>query len=109
MVGFGGHRRLRAALKEVEDLVDHYETRSATQPGKALVVTMSRDICVRLYDEIVALRPDWHSDEHSEGKIKVVMTASASDKPHLQPHHTNKSQRKTSRSGLKTLQTPCKL
>ena len=82
-------------LKEVaEDLVDHYETRSATQPGKALVVTMSRDICVRLYDEIVALRPDWHSDDHSEGKIKVVMTASASDKPHLQPHHTNKSQKK---------------
>ena len=97
-------------LKEVaEDLINHYETRSATQPGKALVVTMSRDICVRLYDQIVALRPDWHSDDHMAGKIKVVMTASASDKPHLQPHHTNKSQKKDLEKRFKDPSDPLKI
>ena len=84
-----------ARLKEVaEDLIQHYETRSQTQPGKAMIVTMSRDICVRLYDQIVALKPEWHSDDHMTGAIKVVMTASASDRPEFQPHHTNKPQKK---------------
>ena len=82
-------------LQEIaEDLINHYETRSKTQPGKAMIVTMSRDICVRLYDKIVAIRPDWHSDDHLSGIIKVVMTASASDEAYLQPHHTNKAQKK---------------
>ncbi|MDA8631525.1 type I restriction endonuclease subunit R [Litoricolaceae bacterium] len=84
-----------ARLQEIaEDLVKHYETRSETQPGKAMIVAMSRDICVRLYDKIVAIRPEWHASNHMEGVIKVVMTASASDKAYLQPHHTNKSQKK---------------
>jgi len=84
-----------ARLQEIaEDLVTHYETRSQTQPGKAMIVAMSRDICVRLYDKIVAIRPEWHSPNHMEGAIKVVMTASASDKAYLQPHHTNKPQKK---------------
>ncbi len=70
-----------ARLQEIaEDLIQHYETRSQTQPGKAMVVAMSRDICVRLYDQIIKLRPDWHSDDHMGGTVKVVMTASASDK-----------------------------
>ncbi len=82
-------------LKEVaQDLIKHFETRSETQPGKAMIVTMSRDICVRLYDQIVAIKPEWHSDDHMTGAIKIVMTASASDKSHLQPHHTNKVQKK---------------
>ena len=82
-------------LKEVaEDLIEHYETRGKTQPGKAMIVAMSRDICVRLYDQIIAIKPEWHSDEHMKGSIKVVMTTSASDEQHLQPHHTNKLQRK---------------
>ena len=82
-------------LKEVaQDLIQHYETRSETQPGKAMIVTMSREICVRLYDQIIALKPEWHADEHMKGMIKVVMTASASDKAELQPHHTNKKQKK---------------
>jgi type I restriction enzyme, R subunit len=76
------------------DLVEHFEQRKKTQPGKAMIVTMSRDICARLYGEIVALRPDWHHDENNKGKIKVVMTASASDAKHLQPHHTSKDQKK---------------
>ena len=84
-----------ARLKEVaDDLVKHYETRCKIQPGKALVVAMSREICARLYSKIVALRPDWHSDDLTKGAIKVVMTASASDKKELQPHHTSRAQKK---------------
>ena len=82
-------------LKEVaQDLIQHYETRSETQPGKAMIVTMSREICVRLYDQIIALKPEWHANDHMKGMIKVVV-ASASDKAELQPHHTNKKQKKT--------------
>ena len=84
-----------ARLQEVaEDLIEHYETRCKTQPGKAMIVTMSRDICARLYSKIVALRPDWHTDDYRTGAIKVVMTASAADKQELQPHHTTSAQKK---------------
>ncbi len=68
------------------DLVAHFETRKQVQDGKAMIVTMSRDICVHLYDEIVKLRPDWHSDDPELGAIKIVMTGSASDKALLRPH-----------------------
>ena len=68
------------------DLVAHFETRTEELPGKGMIVAMSRDICAELYAEIVALRPDWHSDDPEKGAIKVVMTGSASDKPELQPH-----------------------
>lgn len=92
-----------------EDLIQHYETRSQTQPGKAMVVGMSRDICVRLYDKIVELRPEWHSDDHMQGAIKVVMTASASDKAYLQPHHTNKAQKKDLEKRFKNPEDPLKI
>ena len=92
-----------------EDLVKHYETRSQTQPGKAMIVTMSRDICVRLYDKIVELRPEWHSDDHMQGAIKIVMTASASDKAYLQPHHTNKAQKKDLEKRFKNPEDPLKI
>jgi type I restriction enzyme R subunit len=82
-------------LKQVAaDLIAHFEQRSRTQPGKAMVVAMSRDICARLYEAIVALRPEWHDDDPKKGAIKVVMTASASDEEYLQPHHTTKQQKK---------------
>ncbi len=68
------------------DLVQHFEERNQTQDGKAMVVAMSRDICVHLYDEIVRLRPDWHSSDPDQGAIKIVMTGSASDKALLRPH-----------------------
>lgn len=68
------------------DLVDHFEERNKAMPGKAMVVAMSRDICVHLYNEIVKLRPDWHSDDPEKGAIKIVMTGSASDKALLRPH-----------------------
>ncbi|MBK9684609.1 MAG: type I restriction endonuclease subunit R [Betaproteobacteria bacterium] len=68
------------------DLVAHFEERSKAQTGKAMVVGMSRDICVHLYNEIVRLRPDWHSADPEQGAIKIVMTGSASDKALLRPH-----------------------
>ena len=97
-------------LKEVaEDLIDHYEMRSQAQPGKAMIVTMSRAICVRLYDQIVALRPEWHADDHKSGAIKVIMTASASDKPELQPHHTSRVQKKDLEKRFKDPSDPLKI
>ncbi|CAJ6887747.1 Type I site-specific deoxyribonuclease HsdR [Burkholderia pseudomallei] len=68
------------------DLVAHFEERNKTQSGKAMVVAMSREICVHLYNEIIKLRPDWHDPDPERGAIKIVMTGSASDKALLRPH-----------------------
>ena len=68
------------------DLVDHFEERNKAQQGKAMIVTMSREICVHLYNEIVKLRPDWHDDDPEKGQIKIVMTGSSNDKALLRPH-----------------------
>ncbi|WP_104099112.1 type I restriction endonuclease subunit R [Stutzerimonas kunmingensis] len=68
------------------DLVAHFEERNQAQSGKAMIVAMSREICVHLYNEIVALRPEWHDEDPEQGAIKVVMTGSASDKALLRPH-----------------------
>lgn len=68
------------------DLVEHFEERNKAQDGKAMVVAMSRDICVHLYNEIIKLRPDWHDEDPEKGAIKVIMTGSASDKALLRPH-----------------------
>ncbi|QAA92439.1 type I restriction endonuclease subunit R [Pollutimonas thiosulfatoxidans] len=71
------------------DLVEHFEERNKAQNGKSMVVAMSREICVHLYNEIVKLRPDWHDDDPEKGAIKVIMTGSASDKALLIPHIHN--------------------
>ena len=68
------------------DMVAHFEERGKAQTGKAMVVGMSRDICVHLYNEIIKLRPDWHDADPERGAIKIVMTGSASDKALLRPH-----------------------
>ena len=68
------------------DLVAHFEERNQAQTGKAMVVAMSREICVHLYNEIIKLRPEWHSPDPEQGAIKIVMTGSASDKALLRPH-----------------------
>ena len=68
------------------DLVAHFEERNKAQYGKAMVVAMSREICVHLYNEIVKLRPTWHDEDPEKGQIKIVMTGSASDKELLRPH-----------------------
>lgn len=69
-----------------KDLVRHFENRLAAMDGKAMVVAMSREICVHLYNAIVALRPEWHDEDPEKGAIKVVMTGSASDKALWKPH-----------------------
>ncbi|MFU1504390.1 type I restriction endonuclease subunit R [Aeromonas veronii] len=68
------------------DLVAHFEERNQAQHGKAMMVAMSREICVHMYDAVVALRPDWHDPDPDKGAIKIVMTGSASDKALLRPH-----------------------
>lgn len=68
------------------DLVAHFEERDQAQNGKAMVVAMSREICVHLYNEIIALRPEWHDENPEKGAVKIVMTGSASDKALLRPH-----------------------
>jgi len=76
------------------DIVYHFEERQKVFEGKAMIVAMFRRIAVRLYDEIIKLRPDWHNDDLKKGKIKVVMTAASSDGPELAKHHTTKDQRR---------------
>ena len=73
-----------------QDFVAHFEQRQAVFEGKVMFVAMSRGVLVRLYDQIVALRPDWAQ----QGKIKVVMTASSDDPEEFQPHFTTSQQRK---------------
>ena len=75
------------------DIVQHFEERQKVFEGKAMIVAMSRRIAAALYEEIVRLRPEWHSDDLSKGAIKVVMTSSASDGPEIAKHHTTKEQR----------------
>ena len=89
-------------LKDVaKDIVTHFEARQQVFEGKAMIVGMTRNICVKLYNEIVALRPHWHNNDLDKGMIKVVMT-SASDDPELfQPHHTTKRQRKNLATRMK--------
>ena len=62
--------------------------------GKAMIVTMSRRIAVKLYEKIITLRPEWHSDDVAKGKIKVVMTGSAADPASFQPHIHSKDERR---------------
>lgn len=75
------------------DLVQHFEDRVAALNGKAMVVCMSRRICVALYDEIIKLRPDWHSNDDHAGSIKIVMTGAATDPVEWQQHIGNKARR----------------
>ena len=95
-------------LKQIAaDLVVHFEARTEATAGKGMIVSMSREICVHLYNEIVALRPDWHDPDPEKGKIKVVMTGSASDKPLLQPHIHNKQVKSVLRNALRMSKILC--
>ena len=76
-----------------EDMVTHFEQRLEVLEGKAMVVCMSRRICIDLYRELVRLRPGWHDDDDAKGSIKVVMTGAASDPLDWQPHIRNKARR----------------
>ena len=88
----GTEKRVRQIA---EDIVAHFDQRLEVLDGKAMVVCMSRRICVDLYRELVRLRPHWQHDDDHNGQIKVVMTGSASDPPDWQRHIRNKSRRET--------------
>ena len=88
VAGAGPRLRLIA-----QDIVSHFDRRIEAMDGKAMIVCMSRRICIDLYRELTRLRPDWHHEDDDGGPIKVVMTGSASDPPDWQPHIRNKARR----------------
>jgi type I restriction enzyme R subunit len=94
----GSKERLK---KVAQDIVTHFEKKDAVIDSKAMVVCMSRQICVDLYNEIVALKPNWHDDDDTKGTIKVIMTGSSADVKEFQPHLRNKAQRKAIGERLK--------
>ena len=91
------------------DIITHYEDREQVFTGKALIVAMSRVVAVKLYNEIVALRPNWHTEDDSSGVIKVIMTGSSSDEDFLRPHIRNKIGRTKIASRLKDINDPLKM
>ena len=102
----GAEKRLKMVA---DDLVQHFESRVEAMNGKAMIVCMSRRICVALYNEITALRPDWHSDDDKEGVVKIVMTGSASDPQDWQDHVGNKARRDLLAKRAKDPNDPLKL
>ena len=88
----GADNRIRLIA---EDIAAHYEARLEQLDGKAMVVCMSRRICVELYRELVKLRPEWEEEDDTKGQIKVVMTGSASDPLEWQKHIRSKNARET--------------
>ncbi len=87
----GSGTRIKNVAK---DIVAHFEQRQEVFEGKGMIVAMSRRIAVELYDAIVALRPQWHSDDLMKGAIKVVQTSASSDGANIEKHHTTKEQRR---------------
>jgi len=97
-------------LKDVaKDIVAHFEARQVAIEGKAMIVGMTRNICVRLYNEIIELKPNWHSDDLDKGMIKVVMTSTTDDPELFQPHHTTKRKRKNLATRMKDANDDLKL
>jgi type I restriction enzyme, R subunit len=86
----GAKKRLGIVAQEI---VSHFEKRREVIEGKAMIVCMSRRICMDLYDEIIALRPDWAADEDDAGFIKVVMTGSAMEGERVAQHARTKGRR----------------
>lgn len=94
----GAQPRLKSIA---EHFVEHFEARQKEAFGKAMIVEMSRRNAVRLYNEIVKLRPEWDSDDLDKGKIKVVMTSSAADGPEMAKFQTSKSERRILQKRMK--------
>lgn len=91
------------------DIVNHFEQRQEVFEGKGMIVVMSRRIAADLYDEIIKIRPQWHSDDLKKGVIKVVMTSSSSDGPKISKHHTTKEQRRALADRMKDPEDELKL
>ncbi len=102
----GADKRLKLIA---EDLVKHWDARLEVMDGKAMIVCMSRRICVDLYDQLVKLRPEWHHDDDDKGTIKVVMTGSADDGPKIAGHARNKSRREALAKRFKDAGDPLKV
>jgi type I restriction enzyme, R subunit len=96
----GSRERIKAIAN---DIVQHFELRlkSNAGTGKGMVVTLSRRIAAELYNEIILLKPEWHSDNLNDGVVKVVMTSSASDGPDIAKHHTTKKERQVLANRMK--------
>lgn len=110
------HTRLEAiAMAEgrletlAKDFVAHWEARKETIAGKAMIVAISREACVRLYDEIVKLRPDWHNKGVLGGRIKIVMTANSADPARFQPHRLDAKQFKQIEKRFKNADDPLEI
>ena len=88
----GSEDRIKAIA---QDIVTHFEQRlvANANQGKGMIVSMSRRIAVDLYNEIIKLKPEWHSDDWNDGVIKIVMTSAASDGPDIAKYHSTKKQR----------------
>jgi len=102
----GAEKRIRLVA---QDIVNHFEQRLQALEGKAMVVCMSRRICVDLYNEIVRLRPEWHHEDDQKGVVKVVMTGSASDPPEWQQHIRNKERRESLANRFRDPNDPFKI
>lgn len=87
----GGKQRVQNIAA---DIVNHFTQRQEVFQGKAMIVSMSRRIAADLYNAIIAIKPEWHSDDLKKGKIKVIMTSASSDGPELAKFHTTKEQRR---------------
>jgi len=87
----GSEKRMATIAK---DIVAHFSQRQAVFEGKGMIVSMSRRIAADLYDAIIALKPEWHSDDLNKGVIKVIMTSASADGPKIAKHHTTKEQRR---------------
>ena len=102
----GNKQRIKNLAK---DIVDHFEQRQKVFDGKAMIVSMSRRIAVDLFNEIIALKPEWYNEDLSMGVAKVVMTASSSDGPIMAKHHTTKQQRRDLSDRMKDPADPLKI
>jgi type I restriction enzyme R subunit len=102
----GSENRINTIAK---DIVAHFEQRQEVFEGKGMIVTMSRRIAAELYDAIIKLKPEWHSDDMDKGVIKVVMTSASSDGAKIAKHHTTKQQRKALADRMKDTDDELKL
>ena len=102
----GADKRLKLVAR---DIVAHFEQRLEALEGKAMVVCMSRRICIDLYRELARLRPDWHHPDDDKGCLKVVMTGSASDPLDWQPHIRNKPRREGLAQRFRSVTNPLRM
>lgn len=96
-------------MQVAKDIIAHFEQRQEVIDGKGMIVTMSRRIAAELYDAIIKLKPDWHSDDPKKGVVKVVMTSASSDGPTIAKHYTTKEQRRALAERMKDVEDEMKL